>query len=159
MNLTKLLHPKTCVRVLVADNDRRIRGYYKVPKGNQIIVGKGDNQKNFTISNESPILFSGKQPCFFFVSEKAGAIDPYSMTPDPRTPENIATIMKSKFLKDIALAGKGGANKQLMLIAGIVAIAVVVGFYFLYTQIQTLGVEVATLKDLLETALGVGNAG
>ena len=150
--LVKLLHPKTYIRVLVANPDRSLRARNVVPKNGAITIGS----KVFLITDDTPWMRTGKNiPCYIVAHNRAKPLDlyaengPESVRRDSeKTPSDIKAFVDSNAFQRMARKRSG---KDIMVYMMIGAVILIAGFYMIYMKTQELGDAIAALKTLIES--------
>lgn len=180
---TKLFHPRTYIRILVAEPGRKLAGVNVVPKGETVTI----KNKTFLITNDSPWMKTGRNvPCYVVVHDRVKPLDLY--LEDTQIRDGLARIGAKTEDDDIKKAlvllndaipftakrdDKSPADlkayvdsdafqrisrrkrpKELMIYVMIGAAVLIGGFYLIFTKIQELSDAVAALKTMLETILG-----
>lgn len=142
----KTFRKRSAVKILLAFPDKRLKEYWRIPKGNQVKV---KNVGIFNITLDEAV-FTGKNiPTFIYNDINASPHNLYGKQPDAMTPEDFLTAIDAQVASEIFASTRGGAiSTESMIILGAILISAA-GVYYM------LGEKIEVIRLMLES-LGIG---
>ena len=147
----KTLNRGRCVRVMVVYKDKRIRSFYRIPKGNTITA----DGRTYSI-NEKDVLNTKGIPTYLYVTERAEPLDVYDVQKSNVSPEELNIAINSRVASEILDSMGGRLSAQaVVMIMGFLTLGVLAVFgYLLYTELGTLAEQINEVREILREVTG-----